>query len=464
MANNKAIKAEKVLRIGVIQNQSMQNERLIFPGESVTIGEAPFNTFSFAIDSTFPPSFNLFESKDGRYYLNFTQEMKGKIAEGGKDAFEISSLVSSDAAIRNGNTFSYPLKESARGKVTVGEFGFLFQFIAAPPMRNKPNYDYNPKFIGDDDVPFLCFLGLFTMFAIVMGIYVYNLPELEMFEEDDMVERYAKMVLDEEIVVEETPVEEPDDSLEETDDGSGDPIEEVPPEEVPPEKPENVEDQKDAIENQTVDSQEAAKSAANDTAVMQALGSLAENTSGGAVYSVFDGDDSNASSVDEILAEQGSKIATTGSVSSIKGQSDSAGRADTDVGKGGKVGKNVGGKKVGSGPKAKSISANMKMESADLDGADSGCAAQIKKVLKRKRSQVKLCYEKRLKENPSLRGRVVIGVEILDNGKTTGIDIMNGTKDKALTSCIKRKVKLWRFGKNCATFADFPFVLAPGKN
>ena len=47
MATNKSRKTEKVLRIGIIQDHQMKNERLIFPGESVSIGVAPQNTFSY---------------------------------------------------------------------------------------------------------------------------------------------------------------------------------------------------------------------------------------------------------------------------------------------------------------------------------------------------------------------------------------------------------------------------------
>ena len=82
MANKATRKTEKVLRIGIIQNHQMKNERLIFPGESVSIGEAPQNTFSYKISTDFPRSYNLFESKEGKYYLNFTEGMGGKIAEG----------------------------------------------------------------------------------------------------------------------------------------------------------------------------------------------------------------------------------------------------------------------------------------------------------------------------------------------------------------------------------------------
>ena len=107
------------------------------------------------------------------------------------------------------------------------------------------------------------------------------------------------------------------------------------------------------------------------------------------------------------------------------------------------------------------VRGSMKMEAATIANADAECAARIKKVIRRKRSQVKLCYEKYLRINPSLKGRVVITFDILETGKTAGIDIKNDTGNKDLARCIKRKSKLWRFGTECATHAAFPFVLAP---
>ena len=467
MATNKSRKTEKVLRIGIIQDHQMKNERLIFPGESVSIGVAPQNTFSYKIKDGFPASFMLFESQEGKYSLNFTKEMSGKIAEGGQPAADISSFIASNKAKQKGNGYVLPLKESSRGKVTIGEYGFLFQFISAPPMRIRPNYYQKKSFFADDDIPFLCFLSLFFMVAVVGGIFVQQLPEdLKMFEEDEIAERFVKMVVDnpepeKEEEKEEQEEKEPEPTEDDPDGESTSSKEDEEPE--PAKKPKKLKEQVEETKNQSSGDLAAARKAADASALSQVMSS---NLAGGVddlLVSSFGGDSSDKS-VEEMLEEHGGNIAQTGSTSTIRGQSDASGRSDSiGPGKGLSKVKTKSSKKQ---PKAKTITGSMTVQKAQIDGADASCAKVIKKVVRRRGKGVKTCYDRRLKLKPSLKGRVVISVFIEASGKTSDIQIKNDTNDKELTKCIKSKVRSWRFkfksDQDCSTLADFPFVLAPG--
>ena len=68
----------KVLRIGVVQGGKVVHERLIKPGQNVTVGESPKNTFVFSVEGL-AKRFTLFQVKGSAYALNFTDEMSGKV-------------------------------------------------------------------------------------------------------------------------------------------------------------------------------------------------------------------------------------------------------------------------------------------------------------------------------------------------------------------------------------------------
>ncbi len=77
--------------------------------------------------------------------------------------------------------------------------------------------------------------------------------------------------------------------------------------------------------------------------------------------------------------------------------------------------------------------------------------------------RVKTCYERGLKENPGLRGRVEIEW-VVDGGSAMDIYVLsNTTGDRALEQCIADSIIGWSFPAEVVAFpVVFPFVLAPG--
>lgn len=63
-------------------------------------------------------------------------------------------------------------------------------------------------------------------------------------------------------------------------------------------------------------------------------------------------------------------------------------------------------------------------------------------------SQVKGCYERRLKVKPFLQGKVDLNIAISASGKVTGVKVNSDTvRDAAMLSCVKSTVRGWRFPK-----------------
>jgi hypothetical protein len=68
-----------------------------------------------------------------------------------------------------------------------------------------------------------------------------------------------------------------------------------------------------------------------------------------------------------------------------------------------------------------------------------------------------------LKANPTIAGRVVVDVEIVDGKVVMAKVSQNKTGDPGLASCIEKRIKKWKFPSDCSDLATFPFALSPKK-
>jgi len=223
--------AVKVLRIGIVREGKVVHERLIKPGQSVSVGESPRNTFVFQ-GADLPKRFTLFSCKGGKYSLNVTKSMGGKFArEGG--VTDISKVATAPDVQKKGDVAILPIGDGSRGKVVIGDFTVLFQFVPAPPesARMVNRQDFRPKLFDEDDPVFVGTLSVFMAMAAVLLIYVWNTEPQETMTLEEVPDRFVEIIQppkeDKPEPVEEKPVE--------TD---GPPIEEKVEEKVEEKKPE----------------------------------------------------------------------------------------------------------------------------------------------------------------------------------------------------------------------------------
>ena len=81
-----------------------------------------------------------------------------------------------------------------------------------------------------------------------------------------------------------------------------------------------------------------------------------------------------------------------------------------------------------------------------------------------RKGAIQQCYEKELKRNPSLKGKVVVRFSITTSGRTGDIDIEeNTTGNEAVASCIKTTIRGWvfPFKPESDVPVAYPFVFAP---
>lgn len=127
-------KGPRVLRVGVVQDGRMREERTLTRPSHVSVGTTEENAFLLATRAA-PQSFRLFEHAGGSYHLNFTDEMRGRVALS-SGLFELSELKAQAEQVARG-AYRLALSDEARGKIVLGEVTFLFQFVERAPILPK---------------------------------------------------------------------------------------------------------------------------------------------------------------------------------------------------------------------------------------------------------------------------------------------------------------------------------------
>ena len=435
-------KERKVLRIGIIQDGKIIQERLIKANETVTVGEAAKNTFVFPKTSLKAAEFTLFKANRGGYDLHFTDKMKGKISSGGA-VVSIGKLKNDPSVKRTGGAFVLNLTPQDRGKITVDSVTVLFQFVAPPPVQAVKSIqamDFRPRLIEDDDPGFFGFLAIWSALAFVLLIWVWNTEPRE-FTLEDMPDRFTKIVV--------KPKKEPVEELEiEDPDAEGEtPVEEAEPEpaKAKAEKPKN--ETEEAQRKEDLKKDVLKKSAL----LAKVIGTTGE-TSGGVVENMWSDEDQGLGDIDAALADAGG-VTSDASKAGPRGGTDDGGEA-ADIGDLGGVGS---GNADAGGSLQVKVVASVDAGSGTMD-EDIGDQGKVKAVVTRYSGQLTYCYEKRLKAVPGLEGRIEIGWS-LSGGAVSGVYVVsNSTGDSELASCIQSKIKRWKFDSGQDGDVSWPFV------
>jgi hypothetical protein len=433
-----ASQPSKVLRIGIIVDGKIVQERLIKAGDTVTIGEATKNTFVLPKLGLPRQDWPLFVAKGGKYYLQFTENMKGKVGAGG--AVTGLEKVRADSSVeREGPAWKVPLTEQDRGKIGIDNVTVLFQFVSAPPTAamRPPRMDFRPRLVEEDDALLFGFLVLFGSIGAIFVIWA----RLTTFGEDDegpvvLDEKWTKLMVQEPPPTPTTePTEEPGDTKAEE------------PKEAPKEKPtENPGEQKKAPKSADQARDEVLKK----SAVLQFLTTRGDSASGTARDLWGDADAAKvAGSLDGV---SGTVAADENNVGRLNGVGGPGG--DADIGDIGQIGGDGGNAQLHDAPK---VILSVETEDGSAD-AEAGDPAMVKKTVTRYYGQLKYCYENRLKANPDLAGRVEIEWNVTAGKVTSASVFTNTTGDSELASCITGKIKHWVFPAEFTGDVTWPFI------
>src|SRR5262249_1563033 len=187
----------KVLRVGVIRDGKIIEERHLRQPTSVTIGQDGTNTFVIPA-SDLPSSFPVFDQRAGQYTLFFTDRMNGRVQTRVGD-LDFASLKSRNMASKRGSVWALPLDDSSKGKVNLGEVTLLFQFVRPrpepkrielpPDMRGTPWRSIDHLFFT------ILVASLVVHFSGAACIALSPKPPNNDLALDELPDRFAKVLL-----------------------------------------------------------------------------------------------------------------------------------------------------------------------------------------------------------------------------------------------------------------------------
>jgi hypothetical protein len=435
------VASQKILRVALIQGAKITEDRTLKRRANVTVGQDPKNTFVVPV-SNLPGSFTLFEFLNGVYSLVFTEQMDGKVKVGDSD-LSFAALREQNLAKKRGNVYVLPLNDTMKGRVGVGEVSLLFQFVTPPPEPPRPELPPTIKggaLAGVDQFFFLILgVSLFIHFSGASFIACQPMPEDRELSLDELPDRFAKVMMPVKV---EKPPEPPKVEAKADDDKK----EEKKPEAKKENKPQD----------------EAAKKAALNKAVAQKgllkiLGSagmkgsafedvLGDKTGGSSIADALNGAGGVGVATADNIGANGPKGGGTGSAASI-GDLGTSGGGNVDLGK-----------KGDAVIRGRVADATPEVDSADVD------RAALTRYVQARKAAIVACYEKELKRNPTMKGKVVVRFAISTSGRATEIEIEENTlNNDAVSSCIRAIIRTWvfPFKPESEVPVAFPFVFTP---
>ncbi len=446
----------KVLKVAVTQGKNILEQKLITKRASVSVGTAPSNTLHVK-GPDLPESYTLFELVSDKYCLNFTEQMTGKVSVGGGQ-LDFETARQQTGVRKRGNEYQMALSEASKGAVDLGAGGVrvIFQFVDAPAVAEPAKLadsTYMPPLQRLDRV----FWGALLVSALVHAsgvIAALNAPPPPKRTITQLPDRFAKL-----LIKKPPKVEPKKEQKKKKPTKDGDEKKKKPADKPAEKKAEKKPAKKPQTSSQKAERREKAREAVKQSAVFKAL-AIATGGEGGAGV-VFQADGDPRTDVSAALAASGG----AGIAAADGGPGGPAVRGGS--GKGGPVGiGEVGGVAVGDGGKIKKragprIRVRMKMSKPQIDDGALDGKSVARKIRARKRA-FQACYERELKRNPSLKGKLVLEVTVGENGRVAEIDIADNALNNAVANCIKGKMRSIRFPKPDGGEASFtyPFIFA----
>lgn len=449
---------EKILRVGIIQNGRIIEERLLRTREAVTIGQRLSNTFVIA-SNEFPNSFTLFDAKGSSgYTLQFTDRMTGRMSLG-DSVYDLKALRDSGKATKGGSHWTVQLDAKSRGKVVVGDVTVLFQFVAPPPLKVLPQLPANMRgglllffgsVIGLNGV-FLAtmLMSAFSQIGTVLWL-VYMVPPPPRTSDLTMLDdRFVQILTEEPDTPDPEPIELDDGEL--TEDEEGEPVEvaDAEPVDAPPSETEPSEGP--PPDEQPTRTEATIREQARQTVVQQsALGAVfaSDNGVGPALTAVTSTSSLRAQDViDNQAAGTGAgsgAIVSNSGLGTNQAASGNVGRVEVGGGGGSTVAAQA---EVASNTPAQTVEIVPRVTGSREQTAGTGSigASNLSSVLRRAERRITRCYQRGLERDPSLAGRVEAQFNIVSGGTVADARLRTNQLGDSVGNCILGEIRRLRF-------------------
>ena len=439
----------RVLRIGIVQGGRIIEERLIRSREDISIGWSAKVTFAVPSEAL-PKQWLLFEITPRGYVARFADAMDARIAVG-NEVISLAQLKQAGRIRHQGSAWLLLLDERSRGKISVGDLTILFQFVTPPPLQPRPRLPASVRGSWSTglDWAFTVIAGISFLGHLVFVIYLRNVDWPRKPDIEEIPDRFVQMV-----------------------------VRAKPPE--PPKVQTTEEKTEDTTPDKAVAANNAAKKAAKkelspeekarldaerrarlaeqvrNTGILKLLGAKADGS--GSIADVLGKGDVDRDQEKAFQGVGGLTVATSdAALRGVKSGTGGSGKV-ADIGSLRGAGTIAGGS-TGVGVTEKRVSGVVRSEAPAVDGELD--PALVSKEVRARIGAVKACYERALKRNPNLSGKIKVRWTITAAGTVSGVDISDDSMgDSEVSSCIKQLVARWRFPAPAggSVEVEFPFV------
>ncbi|HVU52510.1 MAG TPA: AgmX/PglI C-terminal domain-containing protein [Polyangia bacterium] len=427
------------LRVGIIQGKRIVEERVLRAAETITLGPTANDTFILPPDVLARP-WRLFEERRGRLVLRLGPEMRARLAEGAaSSAFEAAPGEPVRAIV---------LPEAARGKVTVGDTTVLFQRVRPPAPRPRPQLPASVRrhVLADLDAQFVLLAALTFLSHLALVVYLRRVDWPRKPVIDELPDRFLRDYPRRPKPPAPTPAPT-----------APAPVAVRPKPSPRPAGP--------VVARPTRPVESAAERHARlDDAVskMGLLALIGAKVPGGASYArdVL-GSGTPDQSVEEALKNAGG--VTVASADALRlPRVGGAGRIATPTGL------------RGAGPISDAARVGPAIERGVRTDVHEGApvveggkvdAPAIAREIRGRRKAIAACYERALKAQPTLAGKLVVRFSLAAAGTVTAVEIDDDTLGAPeVGACVRAVVLRWRFPALAEGAAElsFPFVFQPG--
>lgn len=434
----------RILRIGVLLGGKIVEERLIRDRGDVSVGQSGKNTFSVPLEGL-PREWVLFKSHDGRYTLDFTAQMDGRLSDG--DKVQTLAAARDGGASRHGDHFTLPLSDHARGKVSLGDLTLLFQFVTEPPLQPRPLLPHSVRgTLADRIDPRLAVIvtgSVALHFGFMIAALQWDPPE-----DGGIAYQASQEVYKDETVPVNTfdqPIEVKGEDTKTADAGKQEDTKT--PEKEPDKKPGSTKpagDPKPADTGGGRNSNDAVALQEESARFADAL--FSEDEAGGGLAGAMESRKPGSD-----LGNQLDEVAKSGATTSIGGGTNRGPRGNGDPRVGTGTGPGVsgpGGPVSATGPDGKG---NEKVPTGRITATDKKTFddssltpdAVQRKILSAYLAGLKRCHKELLKTDPTARGKVKLNFTVNESGRTVSPKA-TGFAD-SLDSCIESQMGNWRF-------------------
>ncbi len=422
-------KTGRCLRIGVVVGGRIVEERLLSPGGKVTVGSDATNT---VVVRAAPRKFTLIETREGGGgQIHLVGPMRGKITRGQ----DVVTLADAAGATRRGKKTAR-LGPLDRGKVKVGDTTVLFQFVRTPPTpaRNRNVKRFAGWRWDTVDWLFLAVILLSGLFHTAMVMWVESQPPPTTVAMREIQDVFIKMI-------EIPPAPEPEVEIADND-GDG-------PETAKPDKPEPDPEPAPVAANPAPAAQADPDPEPIETAE-ERRARLEEEVQIGLIGAIDAYDRPGARRIEDMLADAGSldadvgrAVAEAGNGARVREDGDSfglrGGSAHDGVVGGGEL--EIAGGGDGGSVQKEAVDVEVDVEDAPWTPPETGGSYNIPGQMKRYLGRFKQCYEKQIKDDDSLQGKLVLSWTLDLDGRPYGIEVdSNSTGSAALATCVVRRL------------------------